>query len=655
MDKNQQRMEWLYATILHHNERYYTSDTPEISDYEYDMLYKELSDLEGLYPQYARADSPVKKVGGAVLSFFESFVHERPLLSLNNAYSYEELLDFERRIFAEVPAAQFVAEEKIDGLSVALVYEAGRFVRGGTRGDGQVGEDITHNLLTIKEIPRTISYTGQLIVRGEVYMPKAVFAELNKALAAEGKPLFANPRNAAAGALRQLDSQVAAARRLSILVFSLEMCDRDFVLHTDAIAFLQELGFPVLPLESYASIEGAYARILDIDHRREACPYDIDGAVLKVNSLAEREKLAATSKAPRWAIAYKYPPEKKETVLLDIVWEVGRTGVVTPTAVLSPVQLSGTTVSRATLHNSEFIMTLDARIGDSVLVQKAGEIIPEVLEVVLSKRPDGALSYEMPTVCPSCGSELAVSAESALRCNNPFCEGKQVRALTHFASRTAMDIEGLGEAVVLQLFSAGLVRRVSDFYLLREDDLLPLERMGEKSARNLLAAIEASKTQSLDRLLFALGIRQVGARLAKQLASHFGSLDALAAADMESLCSIRDVGRATAENLVAYFSDADNAALIAALSAFGLSMTAEKMQASDEFRDLTFVFTGSLSKFTRQGAALEVEKRGGKVSGSVSKKTSFVVAGEDSGSKLVKAQGLGVAVLSEEEFLLRLQ
>ena len=552
------------------------------------------------------------------------------------------------------PKVSYSVEPKVDGLSVALEYQDGQFVRGATRGDGLVGEDVTENLKTVKSIPLSIpDVPGTLIVRGEVYMPKKVFHALNEEREKRGEALFANPRNAAAGSLRQLDPKIAAQRRLDIAVFNIQWAENeDFHSHTEGINYLADKGFKVIPHVICSTIEEAVEQVKAIGEGRENYPFDIDGAVIKVDDLAQRQTLGSTAKFPRWAAAYKYPPEVKPSRLTDIVIPVGRTGVLTPKAVLEPVRLAGTTVTNATLHNQDFITEKDIRIGDTVLVRKAGEIIPEVLSVVMEKRPDDAVPYRFPEVCPECGAPVARDEDGAhIRCTGAECPAQLLRNLAHFASRDAMDIEGLGIAVVENLVKAGLVKTPGDLYFLHEEDVAELERMGKKSAQNLLSAIEKSKSQDLSRLLFAFGIRQVGQKAGKILAQRFGSLDNLQSATVEELTQVDDIGAITAQSIVDWFASPQSQHLIARLKEAGVNMQAEQKGEDQRFAGKTFVLTGTLDRFTRAEATKMIEDRGGKAAGSVSKKTTYVVAGEAAGSKLRKAQELGVPVLTQEEFL----
>ena len=636
------------------NFEYYVKDDPTMADYDYDHKLRRLEELEGEHPELVTPDSPTQRVGGKALESFTQVTHRVPLESLQDVFDFDELRAFDQRVRGVEPKVSYSVEPKVDGLSVALEYQDGQFVRGATRGDGLVGEDVTENLKTVKSIPLSIpDVPGTLIVRGEVYMPKKVFHALNEEREKRGEALFANPRNAAAGSLRQLDPKIAAQRRLDIAVFNIQWAENeDFHSHTQGINYLADKGFKVIPHVICSSSEEAVAQVQAIGEGRENYPFDIDGAVIKVDDLAQRQTLGSTAKFPRWAAAYKYPPEVKPSRLTDIVIQVGRTGVLTPKAVLEPVRLAGTTVTNATLHNQDFITEKDIRIGDTVLVRKAGEIIPEVLSVVMEKRPDDAVPYRFPEVCPECGAPVARDEDGAhIRCTGAECPAQLLRNLAHFASRDAMDIEGLGIAVVENLVKAGLVKTPGDLYFLREEDVAELERMGKKSAQNLLSAIEKSKSQDLSRLLFAFGIRQVGQKAGKILAQRFGSLDNLQAATVEELTQVDDIGAITAQSIVDWFASPQSQHLIARLKEAGVNMQAEQKGEDQRFAGKTFVLTGTLDRFTRAEATKMIEDRGGKAAGSVSKKTTYVVAGEAAGSKLRKAQELGVPVLTQEEFL----
>lgn len=648
------RIEELSAMLVDANYRYYVLDNPIMQDFEYDHLLRELEDLEKEYPQYAKEDSPTKRVGGMALSQFEKVVHPVPLMSLQDVFSMEELNDFLDKIVMAQPNVQFSVEPKIDGLSVALEYIDGKFVRGATRGDGTIGEDVTENLKTIHSIPLVIENAPpRLIVRGEVYMPKKSFERLNRIQEENGKPLFANPRNAAAGSLRQLDPKVAASRGLDILIFNIQLVDgQSFTSHTQSLDYLKALHFKVIPYKKLSAASDICDEILAINEGRENLPCDIDGAVIKVDDLAQREQLGATAKFPRWAAAYKYPPEIKPTVIEDIVVQVGRTGVLTPKAVVSPVRLAGTTVTNATLHNQDFISQRDIRIGDTVLIRKAGEIIPEILEVDFSKRPENAEPYFLPNVCPVCGGRVEKDEDGAfLRCTGAECPAQLSRNIAHFASRDAMDIDGLGSAIVEGLIEKQLIKSPADIYYLTIEDIASLWKSGTKAAQKLLDAIEASKQQDLSKLIYALGIRQVGSKTGKVLASRFGNLDALIQASQEELTEINDIGQVTAENIYNWFHSVQSQHMLDRLRAAGVNFESNRVISDDRFGGKTFVLTGALSKFTRDEASEKIELLGGKVSGSVSKKTSFVVVGDNAGSKERKARELGITILSEDDFL----
>ena len=653
MDPRERIME-LTRLLSEAGYRYYVLDDPQMPDFEYDRLLRQLENLEGEYPQYALPDSPTKRVGGEALSQFEKYTHPVPLMSLQDVFSTEELEEFLEKVQGEYPNAAFSVEPKIDGLSVALEYENGVFVRGATRGDGTTGEDVTENLKTIRSIPMQIpDAPPRLIVRGEVFMPKSSFEKLNARQEELGKPLFANPRNAAAGSLRQLDPKIAAQRGLDILIFNIQLCDgATFSSHAETLDYLRQRRFKVITHSVQSTTEGVVAEVLAINERRENYPFDIDGAVIKLDDLADREKLGATAKFPRWAAAYKYPPEIKPTVVEDIVIQVGRTGVLTPKAVVHPVRLAGTTVTNATLHNQDFITERDVRIGDTVLIRKAGEIIPEILEVDFSKRPDGTQPYLLPPTCPVCGAPTQRHPDGAfLRCTGSNCPAQLVRHIAHFTSRDAMDIEGLGESIVEALVENGLISSVADIYSLTLEDISSLWKSGQTAAKKLLKAIEESKQQDLSRLIFALGIRQVGAKTGKVLAAHFGTLDALEAATVEELTEVNDVGAVTAENIYDWFRQNQSRQILEQLRAAGVNMESRRTLTDTRFAGLTFVLTGALTMFTRDEATEKIERFGGKASGSVSKKTSFVIVGENAGSKEKKARELGIPILSENDFL----
>ncbi|MBQ2830355.1 MAG: NAD-dependent DNA ligase LigA [Oscillospiraceae bacterium] len=634
--------------------RYYVLDDPAISDREYDLLLRKLEELEREHPEEITPDSPTQRVGAPPLSTFGEVRHSVPLESLQDVFSPDEVADFISHIEDTQGETLYSIEPKVDGLSVSLEYENGVFVRGATRGDGQTGEDVTENLRAIRTIPTALpEKLPRLIVRGEVYMPKPVFRSLNAEREANDEQLFANPRNAAAGALRQKDPRVTAQRRLDICVFNLQLAEgRGFASHSETIDYLAAQGFPTSPYKTFTDFDSICSEITRLDEEREALPFDMDGAVIKVNDLQTRFELGSTAKNPRWAIAYKYPPEQKPSQVLDIVVQVGRTGVLTPKAVLAPVRLAGTTVTNATLHNQDFITERDIRVGDTVIVQKAGEIIPEIVRVVMEERPEDTTPYMLPERCPVCGASVVRDTDgAAVRCTGAACPAQLLRSLTHFASRDAMDIEGLGPAVMQQLVDAELVRTPADLYTLKAEDIARLDRMGEKSAENTVRAIEKSKENDLSRLLYALGIRQVGVKAAKVLAQHFRSFDALAAATVEELTQIDDVGAVTAKYIVDYVTSEQGKNLIARLKDSGVNMESRTARTDDRFAGMTFVLTGTLSRFTREEATELIESRGGKASSSVSKKTTYVVAGEAAGSKRKRAEELNIPVLTEDEFL----
>ena len=655
--------ERLRKEIRHNEYLYYVLDAPEITDAEYDRMMVRLREIEAEYPDSVPADSPTQRVGGRASSQFTEVRHLEPLLSLGNVFSAEELRAFDERVKGGLPEGskvEYVMEPKIDGLACSLIYENGRLVRAATRGDGTVGENVTANVRTIRSIPLVLkapegeTLPELLDVRGEVYMPRHAFMQLNEQRAERGESEFANPRNAAAGSLRQLDPQVTASRSLSFFAYYL-VGEGAREKHSESLAALARYGFKVS--ENYKvveNIDAAIKYIADFNELRQGLAYDTDGAVIKVNDVYQQRILGATGKDPRWATAYKYPPEQAETTLEDIDWRVGRTGVLTPTAVLTPVKLSGSVVSRATLHNEDFIRSKDIRIGDRVLINKAGEIIPEVLRVVTEKRTGAEKEVEIPTKCPDCGwSVERKGAEAAIRCTNPHCPALGREGLIHFVSREAMNIEGCGPSVINALLDAGLVRDAADLYSLKKEDVLKLERMGEKSADKLLAAIAASKANELDKLLFALGIRHVGAKVARTLAVEFGSMEALLTAEAEQLAAIRDIGAVIAESVVTWLSVPTNRDLLERLAAAGLTMTFTAPASSEDnpFFGKTLVFTGTMPTLGRAEAKTMAQDVGAKVSGSVSKKTDYVIAGAEAGSKLEKAQALGVTVLDEAEFL----
>ncbi len=653
-----QRIEELTKILSEANYLYYVQDNPSMPDFEYDRLLRELEELEAANPDLVRPDSPTQRVGGEALSKFEKVTHSVPLMSLQDVFSPEELREFIEKTLEAYPASEFSVEPKIDGLSVALEYENGLFVRGATRGDGVVGEDVTENLKTIRSIPmRLENAPGRLIVRGEVFMPKKSFEELNARQEAEDKPLFANPRNAAAGSLRQLDSKVTAQRKLDILIFNVQLAEGvTFEDHQQSLDFLRSLHFKVIDNALLTNADAIIDHVMSINENREYMTCDIDGAVVKVNDLGQRDRMGSTAKCPKWAVAYKYPPEIKPTVVEDIVVQVGRTGVLTPKAVVKPVRLAGTTVTNATLHNQDFISQRDIRIGDTVLIRKAGEIIPEILEVDFTKRPADAVAYQLPCSCPVCGAPTAKDEDGAfLRCTGAECPAQLSRNISHFVSRDAMDIEGFGSAIVDALIEKDLLKSPADIYYLSLDEMKSLWQKGELAATKLLSAIEASKEQDLAKLIFALGIRQVGAKTGKVLASRFGTLDALMCATEEELTEVQDVGAVTAKNIADWFAQPQSQHMIEKLRAAGVNFESKRAITDTRFAGMTFVLTGALSKFTREEATEKIELFGGKASGSVSKKTTYVVVGENAGSKERKARELGIPILSEDDFLQMIQ
>lgn len=654
------RMAELAKNLEYHSRLYYVLDAPEISDYDYDMLFRELVNLETEYPHLADPASPTKRVGGEALSAFKEVTHNIPLGSLTDVFDYAEVEAFVRRMKNYDSDCEFTVECKIDGLSVSLIYENGKFVRGATRGNGKVGEDVTENLKTVRTIPLTINTDEPYVeVRGEVYMSRKKFERLNERREAEGEMLFANPRNAAAGTLRQLDSKITASRGLDIFVFNYQTGSRNFTTHSESLNWLRDVGFTVL--DEYRVVKSAREVIEEIErigNIRNSLPFGIDGAVIKINSLSLRETVGEGTSTPKWAVAYKYPPEEKATRLTDIVIQVGRTGVLTPNAVLEPVKLAGTTVSRATLHNLDFIRERDIMIGDTVVVRKAGDIIPEVVSVVKEKRNGSEISFHMPKTCPSCGEAVIADSENselngtaAYRCTNSACPAQLTRSLEHFVSKDAMDIDGMGKSIISMLHRENLIKDFADIYTLKAEDLSGLDRMGEKSAANLIAAIEKSKKAGLARLLYGLGIRQVGAKAAQVLADRFENIEAFLSTTEEELCTIDDVGGITAKYIADFFSHKKTRELIDKFKALGVVTVQEKTKKGDSLSGLTFVITGTLPTMKRDEAEALIESHGGKTSSSVSKKTSFVLAGEAAGSKLTKAESLGIKVISEEEFL----
>ena len=652
MENIKQKIDELRKTLRYHSDRYYNDDAPEIEDYEYDMMMRELKELEEKYPQYDAVDSPTKRVGGKADNSFESVEHTVRMESLQDAFSKEEIFDFDRRVKESVSDVHYVVEPKIDGLSVSLEYVNGEFVRGSTRGDGNVGEDVSGNLRVIHNIPLKLNVAVPFIeVRGEVYMPKKSFERVvDRQLINDEKP-FKNPRNAAAGSLRQKDSRVAAERGLDIFVFNIQQIEGATLnSHKESLDYLKKLGFNTIPYyERVDDIQTAFSKVEEIGERRGSLEFDIDGAVIKVDDFAQREILGSTAKFPKWAVAFKYPPEEKQTKVVDIEINVGRTGVLTPTAVFEPVMVAGSLISRATLHNQDFITEKDIRIGDTVTIRKAGDIIPEVLNVV--EHSGASLPYVMPPVCPSCGAKVVrEEGEAAVRCLNTDCPAQLLRNLIHFCSRDAMDIEGLGESNIELFVNSGLIKTPADIYALKQEQIVPLERMAEQSANNLVAAINESKKNDLSKLIFALGIRHVGQKAAKLLSERFGTMTALMNASFDEIMTIDGFGAIMAKSVVEYFNMPESVELIDKLMAAGLNMKSLKEVKDMRFAGKTFVLTGTLPTYKRSEAAEIIESFGGKTASSVSKKTDFVLAGEEAGSKLQKANDLGIRVISEDEF-----
>ena len=653
------RVKELRKQLDYYAKLYYDEDNPAISDFEYDMMMNELKNLEKEFPNLIDKDSLTQKVGGTVKEGFEKVVHEVPLQSLQDIFSFEELEEFRERVKKaeekyEIKENKFVVETKIDGLSVSLEYKNGEFVRGATRGNGEVGEDVTKNLKTIKNIPKKLKENINIIVRGEVFIGKKEFDEMNEEREVLGETLFANARNAAAGSLRQLDSKIAASRPLDIFIFNVQKIeDKNFNSHYEELLYLEKIGFNVNPVKiPCETIDESIKAIKKIGNDREKLSFGIDGAVIKVDNLELREKMGTTAKTPRWAIAYKYPPEKKETLLKDIICQVGRTGAITPMAILEPVKVAGSTISKTTLHNEDFIKERDLKIGDTVVIQKAGDVIPEVVGVNKKKRNGTEKDFEMPKVCPVCGAPaVREDGEAALRCTGIECPAKSLRTIIHFASREAMNIDGLGYKIIEQLIEKGLISNIADIYTLTLEDVASLKKNGTKFAQNLIDSIENSKQNDLYRLIAALGIRHVGVKGAKILAKKYKTMDNLMKASFESLALVDDIGEITADSIYTFLKNDQTIDLINRLKKSGVNMKAiEDENADNRFEGKTFVLTGSLEKYTRQEASDIIEKFGGKVSGSVSKKTSYVLAGEEAGSKLTKAQNLGIAIISEEQF-----
>lgn len=650
-----QRIDELRKLLEYHSRKYYVEDSPEISDFEYDALMNELKALEQKFPEYQSPLSPTQRVGGAALSKFDKVEHKVQMNSLQDAFSEEEIYDFDKRVRGVVNEFSYVVEHKIDGLSVSLEYVNGAFTRGSTRGDGITGEDVTQNLKTINSIPLVLDEKiPYLEVRGEVFMPKEQFIKINVLREANEEPLFANPRNAAAGSLRQLDSKITAERGLDIYIFNIQQIEgRNFNTHTESLEYLRHLGFKVIENKlNFPTIEEAYKRVQEIGEERGGLSFDIDGAVIKVNEFDCRELLGKTSKFPKWAIAYKFPAEQQKTKVLDILVQVGRTGILTPLAILEPVRIAGSTVSRATLHNQDYIDEKDILIGDTVIIRKAGDIIPEVVEVVKSERSGEEIKFKIPQVCPECGAEVVrEEGEAAFRCTGMQCPAQKLRNIIHFVSKNAMDIDGLGASIVEQMLEKKIISDAADLYYVRAEQIAEMDKMGEKSASNLIDALEKSKSNDLHRLINALGIRHVGEKNAKTLAKAFKTIDAIIDAKYEDLVNLEDFGSIMAKSIVDFFNREQNIEFINKLKNAGINMEKNEDESEDtRFAGMTFVLTGSLSKYTRNEASAIIERLGGKTSSSVSKKTSYVLAGEEAGSKLDKANALGVTVITEEEF-----
>ncbi len=656
--KAKKRVEELKETIEYHNKKYYDDDEPEISDFEYDMLSNELKNLEKQYPELITKDSNTQKVGGHVKKGFKEVEHEVPLQSLQDIFDFDELIEFDNRIKKQSEElnkpTKYVVETKIDGLSAALKYENGILVQGATRGNGLIGEDVTENIKTIKTIPHKLKEPINITVRGEVFISKKDFEEMNEKRALDEQPLFANARNAAAGSLRQLDSNVTASRPLDIYIFNVQKIEgKEFNSHYEELLFLEELGFNVNPVKIPCNtVEEAINAINKIGEDREDLTFGIDGAVVKVDNLSLREDLGNTAKTPRWAIAYKYPPERKETVLKDIICQVGRTGAITPMAILEPVSVAGSTISKTTLHNEDFIKEKDLRIGDTVVIQKAGDVIPEIVEVKKEKRTGNEKAFNMPKKCPVCGAvAIREVGEAVIRCTGIECPAKLVRNIIHFVSKEGMDIDGLGENLVEQFIEKGLIENIADIYALTFEDIASLKKNGTKFANNLINAIHDSKERPFYKLITALGIRHIGTKSAKTIAKHFKTIENLMNADVEEIAELEDVGQIMAESIYQFFKQDQTIDLIEKLRDAGINMKEEQNESEDtRFEGLTFVLTGSLENYTREEAGEIIEKFGGKVSSSVSKKTSYVLAGEEAGSKLTKAQVLEVTVITENEF-----
>lgn len=656
MNDIEKRIEELTNKLNYHNHKYYVEDAPEISDFEFDEMLLELENLEKEYPQYKKQNSPTVRVGGEAVKGFSEVHHDVAMLSQQKAFSKEEIIDFDRRVKAVVPDAEYVVEQKIDGLSVSLEYVDGEFTRGSTRGDGITGEDVTENLKTIRSIPLSLKDKIPFLeVRGEVFLSRANFEKINGVLESMEQPLFANPRNAAAGSLRQLDPKIAAKRNLDIFVFNIQQIQgKEILTHIDGLNFLKEQGFKtILDNKSYKTIESAYDRVLEIGEERGSLYFDIDGAVIKVNDIHSREILGNTAKFPRWSIAYKYPAEKQTTVIRDIKVQVGRTGVLTPLAILDTVHIAGSNVSRATLHNLDFIREKDIRIGDTVVIQKAGDIIPAVVEVIKENRTGDEKEFQMPTHCLECGALIVrEEGEAAYRCTGVNCPAQRLRNVIHFVSRNAMDIDGLGPSIVEQMIEKHLIETAADLYYVKAEDIADMEKLGEKSAQNLINALEKSKTNPLYRLVYGFGIRHIGEKAAKILAAKYKTLDNLMNATVDELTQIPDIGGKMAESVVEFFSEEQTLEFIRKLKNAGVNCEddSENLVVDTRFEGMTFVLTGTLEKYKRSEAGKIIEGFGGKTSSSVSKKTTYVLAGKEAGSKLEKAESLGVTVITEDEF-----
>ena len=657
LEQAKRRVEELVPLLKYYTQMYF-DDKQVVSDYEYDMLMKELKGIEKEYPELIREDSPTQRVGASIKKGFEKVTHEIPLQSLQDVFSFEEVREFDERMQKIAKEnnteLRYVVETKIDGLSAALEYKNGIFVKGATRGNGTVGEDVTENLKTVKSIPKKLKEPIDIVVRGEVFIGKEEFEKLNADRLVDEEEVFANARNAAAGSLRQLDSKITAKRPLDIYIFNVQKCDSfDFKSHYESLVYLEEIGFNVNPVKILCNnIDEAISAIEKIGQDREKISFGIDGAVVKVDDLALREKIGTTYKTPKWAVAYKYPPEKKETKLKDIVCQVGRTGAITPMAILEPVVVAGSKISKTTLHNEDFIKERDIRVGDTVVIQKAGDVIPEVVEVKKEKRTGSEVVFEMPKSCPICGAQaVREEGESAWYCNGVECPAKLQRGIEHFVSREAMDITGLGEVIVEELISRGLISNIADIYKLTFEDIASLKKNGKKFAQNLIDAIEESKHRDLYRLVNALGVRHVGVKLAKSLCKTYDTMDKLMEASYESLCMKDEIGQIIAKSVYDFFREEQTIDLINRLKEYGVNMVAEKEEGTDDrFAGMTFVLTGTLEKYSREEASEIIEKFGGKTSGTVSKKTTYVLAGESAGSKLVKAQELGIRIITEQEF-----